>query len=72
MLGLAAPRHGKSPWTRDRTHVPCNGTWILNHGIITFYSHFQAEISHTSKDAVTMVTGGEPKEVLPPVGRSQE
>ena len=29
--GLVAPQHVGSSQTRDRTHVPCNGRWILNH-----------------------------------------
>ena len=29
--GLVAPRHVGSSQTRARTHVPCNGRWILNH-----------------------------------------
>ena len=29
--GLAAPRHVGSSQTRDRTHIPCTGRWILNH-----------------------------------------
>ena len=29
--GLVAPRHVASSWTRDPTHVPCVGRWILNH-----------------------------------------
>ena len=24
-------RHVESPWTRDRTHVPCTGRWIFIH-----------------------------------------
>ena len=38
----------------------------------SFYSHLQAEIAHTSKDAVTVVTRGEPKEILPPGGHFRE
>ena len=30
-LGLVALCHVKSSWTRDRTHVPCTGRWILIH-----------------------------------------
>ena len=30
-IGLVAPWHVESFWTRDRTHVPCIGKWILNH-----------------------------------------
>ena len=30
-MGLVAPRHVESSWTRDRTLVPCIGRWILNH-----------------------------------------
>ena len=30
-MGLVAPRHVGSSWTRARTHVPCIGRWILNH-----------------------------------------
>ena len=30
-MGLVAPRHVKSFWTRDQTHVPCTGRQILNH-----------------------------------------
>ena len=29
--GLVAPWHVESSWTRDRTHVPCIGRWLLNH-----------------------------------------
>ena len=28
---LSRPWHVKSSWTRDRTHVPCIGRWILKH-----------------------------------------
>ena len=30
-LGLVAPQHVGSSWTRARTRVPCTGRWILNH-----------------------------------------
>ena len=30
-MGLVAPWHVESSWTRDRTHVPCIGRQILNH-----------------------------------------
>ena len=30
-MGLVALRHVGSPQTRDRTHFPCVGRWILNH-----------------------------------------
>ena len=30
-MGLVAPRHMGSSWTRDRTRVPCIGRQILNH-----------------------------------------
>ena len=30
-MGLIAPQHVGSSRTRDRTHVPCIGRWILNH-----------------------------------------
>ena len=30
-MGLVAPQHGLSPWTRDQTHVPCIGKWIPIH-----------------------------------------
>ena len=29
--GLVALKHAGSSSTRDRTHVPCTGRWILNH-----------------------------------------
>ena len=29
--GLVASRHVESSWTKDQTHVPCIGRWILNH-----------------------------------------
>ena len=29
--GLVAPWHVRSSRTRDRTHVPCVGRWMLNH-----------------------------------------
>ena len=32
-MGLVALRHVGSPQTRDRTHFPCVGRWILNHWI---------------------------------------
>ena len=28
---LVARRHVESSWTRDQTHVPCTGRWILRH-----------------------------------------
>ena len=28
---LHAPRHVGSSRTKDRTHVPCVGRWVLNH-----------------------------------------
>ena len=28
---FSCPWHVESSWTRDRTHVPCIGRWILNH-----------------------------------------
>ena len=31
LAGLVAPQHVGSSRTRDRTHVPCIGRWILNH-----------------------------------------
>ena len=30
--GLAAPYHVESSWTREQTHIPCIGRWLLNHG----------------------------------------
>ena len=30
-MGLVAPQHVGSSWTRGRTRVPCIGRWILNH-----------------------------------------
>ena len=30
-LGLVAPQHMESSWTRAQTRVPCIGRWILNH-----------------------------------------
>ena len=30
-MGLVAPRHVGSSWTRARTCAPCIGRWILNH-----------------------------------------
>ena len=30
-LSLVTPWHVGSSWTRDRTHVPCIGRWIINH-----------------------------------------
>ena len=30
-MGLVAPRHVGSSWTRAQTHVPCIGRQILNH-----------------------------------------
>ena len=32
-MGLVAPGHVESFWTRDQTHVPCIVRWILNHWI---------------------------------------
>ena len=37
-MGLAAARRVESSWTRDQTHVPCLGRWILNHWVP--YMHF--------------------------------
>ena len=31
-MGLVAPQHVKSSWTRDQTHVPSLDRQILNHG----------------------------------------
>ena len=31
--GLVAPHHVESSRTRDRTHVPCIGRWILYHWV---------------------------------------
>ena len=30
LMGLVAPRYVGSSQTRDLTHVPCVGSWILN------------------------------------------
>ena len=30
MHGLVVQRHIQSSWTKDQTHVPCTGRWILN------------------------------------------
>ena len=30
-MGLVAPQHMESSRTRDQTHVPCIGSWIVNH-----------------------------------------
>ena len=30
-MGLVAPRHVESSWTRGQTHVSCISRWILNH-----------------------------------------
>ena len=30
-IGLGAPQHVESSWTKDRTPVPCIGRWILSH-----------------------------------------
>ena len=32
-MGLVAPEHVKSSWTRDQIHVPCFGRQVLNHWI---------------------------------------
>ena len=29
--GVVAPQHVESSQTRDQTHIPCIGRWILNH-----------------------------------------
>ena len=46
-MGLVAPQHMGSSWTRDQTHVPCVGRQILNHCatrevplLIIFKHHF--------------------------------
>ena len=31
VVGLFVPRHVESSWTRDQTHVPCVGRWIISH-----------------------------------------
>ena len=31
LVGLVAPRYVKSSWTRNQTHVPCTGGWMLIH-----------------------------------------
>jgi len=30
-MGLVAPWHVGSSWTREQTCIPCIGRWILNH-----------------------------------------
>ena len=30
-IGLGAPQHVESSWTKDRTPAPCIGRWILSH-----------------------------------------
>ena len=53
-MGLVAPRHVESSWTRDRSCVPSLGRRILNHWttreVLKFY--FQDPMSHwrTQKD----------------------
>ena len=32
-MGLVVPGHVESSQTKDQTHVPCIGRWILNHWI---------------------------------------
>ena len=43
-MGLDAPRHVGSSWTRAQTHVPCIGRQILNHcatrEVLFFYSFY--------------------------------
>ena len=45
------PRIVESSWTRDRTHVPCTGRWILIHGttrevpIVIFFFFFFGHMS---------------------------
>ena len=31
-MSFTVPRHVESSWSRDLTHVPCIGSWVLNHG----------------------------------------
>ena len=31
LKGLVDPQHVESSWTRNGTHVPCTGRWILIH-----------------------------------------
>ena len=39
-MGLAAPRHVGSSWTRAQTHVPCIGRQIINHCATREAHHF--------------------------------
>ena len=41
-VGFIAPWFVETSWTRDQTHVPCTGWWILNHWITreVLYTHF--------------------------------
>ena len=39
VTGSVAARHVGSSWTRDQTHVPCIGRWILNHWITRELPH---------------------------------
>ena len=38
-MGLVAPRHVESSWTRDQASVPCIGGWTLNHWTSREVSH---------------------------------
>ena len=38
-MGLVAPRHVGSSWTRDQTCIPRTARWILNHGTTRSYIH---------------------------------
>ena len=42
-VGFVAPQHTESPQTRDQTHVPSFGRWILNHWTTreVLQSHFK-------------------------------
>ena len=43
--GLAALRLVGSSWTRDRTHVPCIGRWILTHWATREILYFSTSLS---------------------------
>ena len=57
-IGLAAPKHVETCWTRDGTHVPCIGWWILHHWAIKEVHGLALEIIHNYFHPILFIRRG--------------
>ena len=57
-IGLAAPKHVESCWTRDGTHVPCIGWCILHHWAIKEVHGLALEIIHNYFHPILFIRRG--------------